>query len=114
MYNPRLSDQDPNQCPIYYVNTMGRITNALGRDVVIRIRSNVRKAKLHLRNVQERNIEVGQLVLDTFRGIDQQRPYVIHRDGNRLNNRIENVVAATREEYAADVAWASFQMLNEP
>lgn len=44
------------------------------------------------------------MVLDTFRGHNPNAPFIIFQDGDRRNHRLENLRAASREEYSQHLA----------
>lgn len=83
----------------YRVSDQGQIKNKDGRVMKARVNCGYMQINLHLeKGTKGKNFMVHRLVAQIFIPNPEEKPYVNHKDGNRVNNKADNLEWVTHSE----------------
>jgi len=82
----------------YFVSSKGRVIGRSGRV----LRPIGRYLHVKTGSIPRRNIYIHQAVAAAFIGPKPEGQYVLHKDGNRLNNALENIAYGTPSQNSED------------
>lgn len=83
----------------YEISNIGNIINSkTGKHLKVNINHEGYKYVQLSTNGKRRNYRIHRLVAETFLKNEKKLPYVNHKDGNKLNNNIENLEWVTARE----------------
>lgn len=95
MNNDELKEFEPlKECPNYLIHCDGRIYN-VNRKIFMKPRLDKGYATIRL---NDKNIRIHRLVATQFISNPENKEYVNHKDGNKLNNNVDNLEWVTRSE----------------
>ena len=82
----------------YQVSDFGKIKNAKGKILKTFINDKGYEIVSLSKNGKQKNERVHRLVATAFIPNEKNKPHINHKDGNKLNNRVENLEWVDRKE----------------
>jgi hypothetical protein len=83
------------KCPAYFISPTGHIRNSYKKTVKTYNSSGYEGVKLLNDNGERKSFLVHRLVVETYIGPIPDKMWVNHKDGNKLNNCVENLEIIT-------------------
>lgn len=101
--------------PSYEISSFGRVRNKKGKVFKTYIQnSGYENIKIHSKDIDKRHRQIHRLVAEAFLPNPDGKKYVNHKDGNKLNNTVENLEWCTCSENILHARVTGLNPYNKP